>query len=224
MAAKLVGGQLPVALGERQYVVYTTLVAKEDLARDASLSACPVIYQRYVEKAFELRVTVVGDEVFAARIYSQESDGGTIDWRHALSASIRYEVHELDPDLADQCRRLARRLRLEFAGIDLIVTPDEETVFLEVNAAGQWAWWSRPPVCRSRRRSRSVSSRARANAARGAPRSGEPRAAAAAARSLPGGGARARRAGGHRRAAECWDRPGVGVGRLDVARTPPNRP
>lgn len=140
MAAKLVGGQLPVAVGERQYVVYTTLVTEEDLALDASLSACPVIYQRYVEKAFELRVTVVGDEVFAARIYSQESDGGTIDWRHALSASIRYEVHELDPDIADRCRRLARRLRLEFAGIDLIVTPDGETVFLEVNAAGQWAW------------------------------------------------------------------------------------
>jgi glutathione synthase/RimK-type ligase-like ATP-grasp enzyme len=140
MVAKLVGGQLPVAVGQRQYVVYTTLVAEEDLAIDATLSACPVIYQRYVEKAFELRVTVVGDEVFAGRIYSQESDGGAIDWRRALGASVRYEVHALDPELADRCRRLARRLRLEFAGIDLIVTPDGETVFLEVNAAGQWAW------------------------------------------------------------------------------------
>jgi glutathione synthase/RimK-type ligase-like ATP-grasp enzyme len=31
-------------------------------------------------------------------------------------------------------------LNLEIGGIDLIVTPEGETVFLEINAAGQWKW------------------------------------------------------------------------------------
>ncbi len=33
-----------------------------------------------------------------------------------------------------------RRLGLDLAGLDLIVTPEGETIFLEVNAAGQWLW------------------------------------------------------------------------------------
>jgi glutathione synthase/RimK-type ligase-like ATP-grasp enzyme len=140
MVAKLVGGQLPVTAVEDQYVVYTTLLGEDDLRSDAALSACPAIYQRYVEKEFELRLTVVGDAVFAARIYSQQSDGGSIDWRRAKRTSVRYEVEAVDAALEKRCLALARRLGLGFAGLDLIVTPDGETVFLEVNAAGQWAW------------------------------------------------------------------------------------
>jgi D-alanine-D-alanine ligase-like ATP-grasp enzyme len=33
-----------------------------------------------------------------------------------------------------------RHLDLEIAGFDFILTPEGEMVFLEINAAGQWAW------------------------------------------------------------------------------------
>jgi glutathione synthase/RimK-type ligase-like ATP-grasp enzyme len=45
---------------------------------------------------------------------------------------------ELDGVLADRCRALLRLLGLEVAGIDLIVTPQNDTVFLEINAVGRW--------------------------------------------------------------------------------------
>ncbi len=32
------------------------------------------------------------------------------------------------------------RLKLNFAAIDLVETPNEEFVFLEVNPNGQWLW------------------------------------------------------------------------------------
>jgi glutathione synthase/RimK-type ligase-like ATP-grasp enzyme len=140
MVAKLVGGQLLAPTVEEQYVVYTTLIEQEDLRSDAALAACPAIYQRCVEKAFDLRVTVVGERLFACRIDSQSNERGAVDWRRAGVGAVPIRPYELDPDTAARCLALMRRLGLDLAGLDLIVTPDGETVFLEVNAAGQWLW------------------------------------------------------------------------------------
>jgi len=140
MIAKLVGGQVVAPSADEQHVVYTTLLEETDLVDDAALAACPALYQRLVEKAFELRVTIVGDELFACRIDSQSVADATIDWRRAGPLEVGLEACELEPDIVRMCLALTRRLHLQFAGIDLIVTPDGETVFLELNAAGTWAW------------------------------------------------------------------------------------
>jgi glutathione synthase/RimK-type ligase-like ATP-grasp enzyme len=140
MVAKLVGGQILAPTAEEQYVVYTTLVEQDDLRSDAALAACPAIYQRCVEKACDLRVTVVGERLFACRIDSQDNELGAVDWRRAGVGAVLVRPYELDPDTAGKCLALVRRLDLDLAGLDLIVTPEGETVFLEVNATGQWLW------------------------------------------------------------------------------------
>jgi glutathione synthase/RimK-type ligase-like ATP-grasp enzyme len=139
MVAKLVGGQLLAAKAEQQYVVYTTLLTGDDLRSDDALSACPAIYQRRIEKAYDLRVTIVGERLFACRIDAQGCAEGTVDWR---SGGGPAPIHpcELDPVVATRCLALMRALGLDLAGLDLIVTPEGDTVFLEVNAAGQWLW------------------------------------------------------------------------------------
>lgn len=140
MVAKLVGGQIVAPTVDEQYVVYTALVESDDLRSDAALAACPAIYQRCVEKAFDLRVTVVGERLFACRIDSQGNEQGAVDWRRAGAGALPIRPYELDPDTAGRCLGLMRGLGLDLAGLDLIVTPEGETVFLEVNAAGQWLW------------------------------------------------------------------------------------
>lgn len=140
MIAKLVGGQVVARSVDEQHVVYTTRLEDADLVDDAALAACPALYQRLVEKAYELRVTVVGDELFTCRIDSQSVPDGTIDWRRAGPLEVGLEPCDLEPDVARMCLALTRRLQLQFAGIDLIVTPEGDTVFLELNAAGTWAW------------------------------------------------------------------------------------
>jgi glutathione synthase/RimK-type ligase-like ATP-grasp enzyme len=140
MVAKLVGGQLLLAKAEEQYVVYTTLLTGDDLRSDAALSACPAIYQRRIEKAYDLRVTIVGEQLFTCRIDAQGSAEGAVDWRAAGVGSVPIHACELDPDVAARCLALMRALGLDLAGLDLLVTPEGETVFLEVNAAGQWLW------------------------------------------------------------------------------------
>jgi glutathione synthase/RimK-type ligase-like ATP-grasp enzyme len=140
MVAKLVGGQIVAPTVDEQYVVYTTLVEEDDLRSAAALAACPAIYQRRIEKAFDLRVTIVGERLFACRIDSQDTEQGAVDWRHAGVAALPIRTCELDADTAQRCLALMRRLDLDLAGLDLIVTPEGETIFLEVNAMGQWLW------------------------------------------------------------------------------------
>ena len=140
MIAKLAGGQIVGETVDSQYIIFTTPVTPDYLADEGALSACPAIYQRRVAKLHELRVTVVGDEIYACRIDSQAREESRVDWRAAGYTALDHQPCELDEAIADRCRALLRTLGLEIAGLDFIVTPEGETVFLEINAAGQWAW------------------------------------------------------------------------------------
>ena len=140
MVAKLVGGQIVGTSTDSQYVIHTTLITDEDLKNDDALSACPAIYQNFLEKLCDIRVTVVGDEIFACRIDSQQREDAYVDWRAAGHAALDIQQCKLEASIADRCRALMRELGLQTAGIDLIVTTEGHTVFLEINAAAQWVW------------------------------------------------------------------------------------
>ncbi len=140
MVAKLAGGQIVARNADAQFLIPTTLITKNDLQDEAALRACPAIYQRLVEKLYDLRVTVVGDDVFACRIYSKAHELARVDWRASADVHCDLQPCKLDATITDRCRALLRTLGLEIAGIDFVVTPEGDTVFLEINAAGQWAW------------------------------------------------------------------------------------
>lgn len=98
--------------------------------------------QEYIEKAFELRVTVVGEEVFACKIDSQaqQEETGRIDWRQGYEHGLRQEAYALPDSVSSQCVAFLRRMGLNFGCFDFIVTPSGEYVFLECNPNGQWLW------------------------------------------------------------------------------------
>lgn len=101
---------------------------------------CPVILQPYIEKLFELRITVVGDKVFPCAISSQNSRRTLEDWRRYDLLNTPHKPYTLPPDLEQKCIALVKTLELMFGCIDMIVTPDNEYVFLEINPNGQWLW------------------------------------------------------------------------------------
>ncbi|AKL74098.1 hypothetical protein IMCC26256_111829 [Actinobacteria bacterium IMCC26256] len=137
--AKLVSSGPPRLPSNDPYNVFAGIVETRDLD-DSQISLSPVLYQRPVPKAYELRVTLVGDNLLACAMDSQTSMDGLDDWRRADPESIAHRPVTLDDPTATRCRRLARALGLEFGAFDLVVTPEGETVFLEVNPNGQWLW------------------------------------------------------------------------------------
>lgn len=117
----------------------TVLVGEDMLDQLDAVDALSCHFQEYVPKAHELRVTVVGTRAFAARIHSQDDPRTRIDSRD-MSAAIRYEAAQLAPALRRRCIDFVRSYGLEYGALDLIVTPDGDTVFLENNPCGQFLY------------------------------------------------------------------------------------
>jgi len=118
---------------------YTGVVGASEQARLDLIRATPGVFQHYVEKAFELRVTIVGERVFAGRINSQASESSAIDWRRR-PFDMDKKPYDLPDDVAAKLRAFMRAFGLVYGAFDLIVTPEGRYVFLEINPAGQYMW------------------------------------------------------------------------------------
>jgi glutathione synthase/RimK-type ligase-like ATP-grasp enzyme len=107
-----------------------------------SVAQAPTIFQPYVEKAYELRCVVMGDKIFIAKLDSQAHESTRKDWRAAdvETEDVGYEVFDLPARVEAALHRLMRSFDINFASIDLIVTPEGEFVFLDLNPNGQWLW------------------------------------------------------------------------------------
>jgi glutathione synthase/RimK-type ligase-like ATP-grasp enzyme len=121
--------------------LFTTVLTDELLEAGLDrLTVCPGLLQERVRKDVELRVTVVGDAVFAAEIASQDHPNGRDDWRRANVYEVEHRRHDLPDPVERACLALVRAFGLEYGAIDLIRTPDGGYVFLEINANGQYGW------------------------------------------------------------------------------------
>lgn len=114
----------------------TRIVREEELAVLDNVRHAPVIFQEYVPADIDLRVTVVGDQIFPTAIHSQETDY-PVDFRMSLGQA-RIEPTELPLDVTERLRAFMDRLGLVYGAIDMRRTPSGHYVFLEVNTAGEF--------------------------------------------------------------------------------------
>ncbi|MGQ0678627.1 MAG: MvdC/MvdD family ATP grasp protein [Actinomycetota bacterium] len=114
----------------------TRVVREQELPALDSVRLAPVIFQRYIPAVEDLRVTVVGEQVFPAAI-RPAAGGYQIDYRMDLEGAS-YRPTELPDAVEKGLRRLMERLGLVYGAIDMRLTPEGEYVFLEVNPAGEW--------------------------------------------------------------------------------------
>jgi glutathione synthase/RimK-type ligase-like ATP-grasp enzyme len=104
-------------------------MSQQDLRRLEQVRSSPTQFQEYVP-GVDVRVHVVGEELFATEIISTATDyryGGR------EGASVRMRDIELPAAIEDSCRSLAGTLDLAFAGIDLRRTPGDRWFCFEAN-------------------------------------------------------------------------------------------
>ncbi|MDL2227781.1 hypothetical protein LJC30_02720 [Odoribacter sp. OttesenSCG-928-L07] len=129
---------------EYEYVFYAQKIQSSLITNspEEMFSQSINFVQNYIEKQFELRITVVGEKVFACKIDSQvlDDDKGKIDWRQGYDYGLIQEAFELPETIKTFCIKFLRKMKLNFGCFDMIVTPENEYVFLECNPNGQWLW------------------------------------------------------------------------------------
>ncbi len=126
--------------GDGRYHIYATplTIAESELLERVNI--LPSILQEYIPKKFELRVTVVGDKVFACSIDSQSSSRTKHDWRRYDFDNTAHSAVEIPEDLVQKCLSIVRHYGLNYGAIDLVLTPEDDYIFLELNPNGQWLW------------------------------------------------------------------------------------
>jgi glutathione synthase/RimK-type ligase-like ATP-grasp enzyme len=141
-AMKIIKGNFFSKEGKDGHLFVFTQRISEEVVRShfEDLRMAPVMIQEYVPKALELRVTVVGEKVFACAIHSQDSERTMDDWRRYDFENVKHEPHALPADVEAMLVALLRFWGLSFGACDLILTPEGEYVFLEINPNGQWYW------------------------------------------------------------------------------------
>lgn len=122
------------------FIRYTEPVTAQDIHHAADVAYCPMIFQAYVPKRVEVRITVVGRQAFAAEIHSQVTNHTRHDWRRYDHGRTPHFRHALPGEIEARCIRLCECLGLRYGAIDMVLTPDGRYVFLEINPNGQYLW------------------------------------------------------------------------------------
>ncbi|ADP71970.1 RimK domain protein ATP-grasp [Rhodomicrobium vannielii ATCC 17100] len=123
-----------------QQSVYTSRLTAEHVQQADLLKNSPGLFQQEITKACDLRITVIGDRVFPVEIRSQSNPESIVDWRRGEVPRMEHKPHQLPAEIERRCLALNERLGLNYSAIDMILTPDGEYVFLEINPTGQFGW------------------------------------------------------------------------------------
>jgi hypothetical protein len=130
----------PIALteGNQVRITYTTPVDLADVDPAMLAVTAHCLQEQIVDKLFEARITMVGDDhVFGIAIHA-DSPAAALDWRRDY-AHLRYEPFAVPDDLRAGMSRYLQAMSLTYGCFDVVATPSGFQVY-ECNAAGQYLW------------------------------------------------------------------------------------
>ena len=109
----------------------------DDLSRLELIRWCPVQFQEFIDGT-NVRVHTIGGQVFAS-----SADTQATDYRYAgrQGSDSRLVAMTIDDSLKAACLELAAALGLDFAGIDLKITPTGHVYCFEVNPSPAFSWY-----------------------------------------------------------------------------------
>jgi glutathione synthase/RimK-type ligase-like ATP-grasp enzyme len=134
-----------VLVGNTIYSAYARAINDSELLMlDNDLASAPCILQKRLAKKSELRVTVIGEEVFVAELGSNFlPEHHDVDIHHYLSDSCFpiQKIEHLPDEILNGCISLVKSLGLRYGAIDLAVEKGtNQLIFLELNPTGEWYW------------------------------------------------------------------------------------
>ncbi|HZK04436.1 MAG TPA: hypothetical protein VFC82_01145 [Actinomycetaceae bacterium] len=114
----------------------TRVVGEAEFALLETVRLSPVIFQERIPAVADIRVTIVGDQIYPMSIDSRHT-GYDVDFRLNM-ADARTSATEIPDELTAALLGLMERLGIVYGAADFRLTPEGEYVFLEINPAGEF--------------------------------------------------------------------------------------
>jgi len=103
----------------------------------------PSLFQNLIEKKYELRIFFFQNKLYPMAIFSQLDKKTEIDFRnYNYHKPNRTTPFKLPKSILEKLKKLIKKLGLDTGSIDMIVTPNNNFFFLEVNPHGQFGFVS----------------------------------------------------------------------------------
>ncbi|WP_160139387.1 MvdC/MvdD family ATP grasp protein [Chryseobacterium sp. c4a] len=129
--AKLHGVTRKTMSGEG--LISTMVIEEETLGNLSDIVYCPMIFQPYIDKEYELRIMYVDGEFYTGKINNSEN----ADWRVGHE-NYFWTAYELPDDIKSNITSMMKEMGLYTGAIDMIRGKDGKYYFLEVNPQGEW--------------------------------------------------------------------------------------
>ena len=112
------------------------LSSAEDYNELERVNDCPILLQEHIVGEYDVRVTVVGNEAFAASIH-YKSGNHPVDGRVGQVPIYR---HELPSEVQESIINLVQSYGLFYGAVDLRFSRERGYTFFEINPEGQFLW------------------------------------------------------------------------------------
>lgn len=131
-------------LNFKNHLVYN-YTSKINLKDIVSEKFAPSLVQAYVKKKYELRIFYLLGKCYTMAIFSQKDDQTAVDFRNYNADKPNRNIpYNLPKDIETKICQLMQKLNFESSSIDMIVTQDNQFIFLELNPVGQFGMTSYP--------------------------------------------------------------------------------
>jgi glutathione synthase/RimK-type ligase-like ATP-grasp enzyme len=114
-------------------LISTMIIEEDTLEHIADIAYCPMIFQPYIDKEYELRIVYIAGEFFTGKINNSEN----VDWRLAQE-NYAWSAYELPENVKTGLASMMEEMGLYIGAIDMIRGKDGAYYFLEVNPQGEW--------------------------------------------------------------------------------------
>ena len=120
----------------KKWMTFASKVTSKDISScdDADISAAPCIYQKYISTTADIRVAIIGEELFALEMRHEVP--GKIDFRTMGEGELSFSQCAVPISTAMQLKLLMRRLNIEIASADFILDDNGQWHFIELNPSG----------------------------------------------------------------------------------------
>ena len=141
---KAIKNQLHLETESNIYKLYTEKVKSNNMIKLHN-RFFPTLFQTQINKKIELRIFYLLGKCYSMAIFSQNDNQTSVDFRrYNRIRPNRFIPYKLPKYIENKIKKFMKIANLNTGSLDIIVTKENEYVFLEVNPVGQFGMVSYP--------------------------------------------------------------------------------